>query len=185
MPLPTLCKCLKKPARDARRRQAPKTRRSRQLYTYIATELVHNHTAGTRDAIEGKGPQRGFRHLEEVAKAVGGGYCWLYHSMLAVAVRKRMAGLWAGGPGGELSLLQCIPGRHTVTATCPGRHLCCTQQHVRQHPCIALHACPHAHDDNTTHVMIPQTAPSHMRDRKTTLSPSLHTDVTSLTRPPV
>ena len=34
---------------------------------------------GPRDALEGKGPQRRFgRRLEEVAKAVGGGYCRLH-----------------------------------------------------------------------------------------------------------
>ena len=37
--------------------------------------LVHPEA---RDALEGKGPQRRLgRRLEEVAKAVGGGYCWL------------------------------------------------------------------------------------------------------------
>ena len=49
-----------------------------------------------RDALEGKGPQRGDqkrlgRRLEEVAKAVGGGYCRL--QMLE-------AGIWRQGDSG-------------------------------------------------------------------------------------
>ena len=52
----------------------------------------------TRDALEGKGPQRppqkrSGRRLEEVAKAVGGGYCRLRMPLrLAVAVRRTVAG---------------------------------------------------------------------------------------------
>ena len=51
-----------------------------------------------RDAFEGKGPQRRpqkrlGRRLEEVAKAVGGGYCWLRMPLrLALAVGGTMAG---------------------------------------------------------------------------------------------
>ena len=52
-----------------------------------------------RDALEGKGPQRQFdRRLEEVAKAVGGGYCWLHMPLrLALAVREAVAALEEGG----------------------------------------------------------------------------------------
>ena len=55
------------------------------------------HTAVSRDALEGKGPQRRpqqrlGRRLEEVAKAVGGGYCRLQMPLnLAVAVRETVA----------------------------------------------------------------------------------------------
>ena len=64
-----------------------------------------------RDALEGKGPQRQpqrriGRRLEEVAKAVGGGYCWLQMPLrLALGVRGTVAGhrlgaLEGGGGGG-------------------------------------------------------------------------------------
>ena len=52
----------------------------------------------TRDALEGKGPRRRpqkrlDRRLEEVAKAVGGGYCQLQMPLrLALAVRGTVAG---------------------------------------------------------------------------------------------
>ena len=55
-----------------------------------------------RDAVEGKGPQRrpqerSDRRLEEVAKAVGGGYCRLLMSLKpALAVRETVAGRWQG-----------------------------------------------------------------------------------------
>ena len=55
-----------------------------------------------RDAFEGKGPQRRplrrlDRRLEEVAKAVGGGYCRLQLPLkLAIAVRGTVAGRWLG-----------------------------------------------------------------------------------------
>ena len=53
---------------------------------------------GGRDAFEGKGPQRGPQRLsdsrlEEVAKAVGGGYCRLQMPLkLALAVKETVAG---------------------------------------------------------------------------------------------
>ena len=59
-----------------------------------------------RDASEGKGPPRFGRRLEEVAKAVGGGYCRLQMpSRLALGVRGTVAGhrlgaLQRGGGGG-------------------------------------------------------------------------------------
>ena len=59
-----------------------------------------------RDAVEGKGPQRRpqkplDRRLEEVAKAVGGGYCRLQMPLkLALAVRETVAGHRLGAPGG-------------------------------------------------------------------------------------
>ena len=67
---------------------------------------------GGRDALEGKGPQRRLqkrrdRRLEEVAKAVGGGYCRLQIPLsLALGVRGTVAGrlgaLERGGGGGGM-----------------------------------------------------------------------------------
>ena len=63
-----------------------------------------------RDALDGKGPQRRpqkrlDRRLEEVAKAVGGGYCRLQMPLkLTLAVRETVAGhrlgALEGGGGG-------------------------------------------------------------------------------------
>ena len=63
---------------------------------------------GARDASEGKGPQRRLgRRLEEVAKAVGGGYCRLQMPLrLALGVRETVAGHRLGaleGGGGGLA----------------------------------------------------------------------------------
>ena len=63
---------------------------------------------GGRDALKGKGPQRRVQRrldkwLEEVAKAVGGGYCRLQMPLrLAFGVRGTVAGhrVWGGCPGG-------------------------------------------------------------------------------------
>ena len=51
-----------------------------------------------RDALERKGPQKRLgRRLEEVAKAVGGGYCRLQMPFkLALAVRETVPGRWQG-----------------------------------------------------------------------------------------
>ena len=77
----------------------------------------------TRDALEGKGPQRRpqkriDRRLEEVAKAVGGGYCQLQMPLkLAFAVRGTVAGHRLGaleGGWGDLLPFQCIPGPHQL-----------------------------------------------------------------------
>ena len=73
---------------------------------------------GGRDAFEGKGPQRRpqrrlGRRLEEVAEAVGGGYCRLQMPLgPALAVRGTVAGhrLGALEGGGYLPPFQCIPG---------------------------------------------------------------------------
>ena len=68
-----------------------------------------------RDALEGKGPQRRpqkrlDRRLEEVAEAVGGGYCRLQMLLtLALGVRKRVAGRRLGALGGGAPPFQCIP----------------------------------------------------------------------------
>ena len=57
-----------------------------------------------------------FRRLEEVAKAVGGGYCRLQMPLkLALAVRGTVAGrrldaLEGGGGEGTVPPFQCIPG---------------------------------------------------------------------------
>ena len=83
-----------------------------------------------RDASEGKGPQRRAqqrlgRRLEEVTKAVGGGYCRLQMPLrLALGVRGTVAGRRLGRPGGgggDLPPLQCIAGRGPVMPLdCPG-----------------------------------------------------------------
>ena len=76
------------------------------------------------DASEGEGPQRrpqgrlGMR-LEEVAKAVGGGYCRLQMPLrLALGVRGTVAGHRLGplekGGGGTPPPFQCIPGPHLL-----------------------------------------------------------------------
>ena len=73
-----------------------------------------------RGALEGKGTQRRpwkrlDRRLEEVAKAVGGGYCRLQMPLrLALAVREMVAGhrlgaLEGGGGGGATSPLSMHP----------------------------------------------------------------------------
>ena len=78
---------------------------------------------GGRDELEGKGPQRRpqrrlGRRLEEVAKAVGGGYCRLQMPLrLALGVRGTVAGhrlgaleeAGRGGGGGLPPPFQCIP----------------------------------------------------------------------------
>ena len=62
--------------------------------------------SGLRDALEGKGPQRWpqkrlDRRSEEVAKAVGGGYCQLQMPLgLALAVRETVAGHRLGATEG-------------------------------------------------------------------------------------
>ena len=71
------------------------------------------HTRGMgRDALEGNGPLsrpqgRLDRRLEEVAEAVGGGYCQLQTPLkLALAVRETVAGHRLGAPergGGGLA----------------------------------------------------------------------------------
>ena len=79
----------------------------------------------TRDAIEGKGPHRQpqkrlDRRLEEVAKAVGGGYCRLQMPLgLALGVRGTVAGhrlgvREEGGCPPPPPLFQCIPGYAAV-----------------------------------------------------------------------
>ena len=71
-----------------------------------------------RDALEGKAPQRRpqkpfDRRLEEVVKAVGGGYRRLQMPLtLALAVREMVAGHRLGaleGGAGYLRSFQCIP----------------------------------------------------------------------------
>ena len=67
-----------------------------------------------RDASEGKGPQtrpqrRLGRRLEEVAKAVGGGYCRLQMPLkLALGVRGTVAGQ-GGGTSYPLPMHPCPP----------------------------------------------------------------------------
>ena len=76
--------------------------------------------AAGRDAFEGKGPQRGSQRqlhwrLEEIAEAVGGGYCRLQMPLsLALAVRETVAGHRLGalgrGGGGALTQTECHTG---------------------------------------------------------------------------
>ena len=82
--------------------------------------------AGSRDALEGKGPQRrSDTRLEEVAEAVGGGYCRLQMPLrLALAVRETVAGhrLGAveGGGGGTppLPMNPCQAGKDLRVRVC-------------------------------------------------------------------
>ena len=83
-----------------------------------------------RDALEGKGPQRRPRRWldrgsEEVAKAVGGGYCRLQMLLKpALGVRETVAGHRLGaleGGGGTSPPFQCIPGRGTGRGRAMGR----------------------------------------------------------------
>ena len=68
---------------------------------------VSTHWVESRDALEGKGPQRRpqkrlGRRLEEVAEAVGGGYCRLQMPLsLALGVRETVAGHRLGALEGE------------------------------------------------------------------------------------
>ena len=68
------------------------------------------------------GPQRRLgRRLEEVAEAVGGGYCRLPMPLkLALAVRETVAGHRLGGlegGGGYLPPFQCIPAPKAPSPT--------------------------------------------------------------------
>ena len=76
-----------------------------------------------REALEGKGPRRRLgRRLEEVAKAVGGGYCRLQMPLrLALGVRGTVAGHRPGAleGGGYLPPSQCTPARPTLTGSMP------------------------------------------------------------------
>ena len=87
---------------------------------FLKAHMHPTFTPTARDALEGEGPQRRLgRRLEEVAKAVGGGYCRLQMPWkLALAVRGTVAGhrlgaLEEGGGGGTFPLFQCIPAPKT------------------------------------------------------------------------
>ena len=96
-----------------------------QAWRPLVTKYGQKSTKGggsARDTLEGKGPQRGpqkrlGRRLEEVAKAVGGGYCRLQMPLrLALGVRETVAGhrLGAlGGGGGAPSLPMHPWGLHS------------------------------------------------------------------------
>ena len=84
-----------------------------------------------RAALDGKRPQRGpqkrlGRRLEEVAKAVGGGYCRLQMPLrLAHAVREAVAGHrapWSGGGGIPPPPFQCIPAPSAHALKAPQGH---------------------------------------------------------------
>ena len=77
----------------------------------------------SRDALEGKAAyrrreRRTGRRLEEVSKAVGGGYCRLQMPLrLALGVRGTVAGRRLGaleGGGGYLPPFQCSPGARAM-----------------------------------------------------------------------
>ena len=80
-----------------------------------------------RDASEGKGPyrwpqQRLYRRLEEVAKAVGSGYCWLQMPLkLAPAVRETVAGHRLGTLEGEGGHLPPPPSNASLAPKAPPR----------------------------------------------------------------
>ena len=63
------------------------------------------------DVLEGKGPRRRlYRWLEEVAKAVGGGYCRLHMPLgLALAVRETVAGHRLGALEGGMGVPPRLP----------------------------------------------------------------------------
>ena len=97
---------------------------TRQKHTQRGYRVCFPPRGRARDALDGKGPQRQpqkrmDRRLEEVAKAVGGGYYGLQMPLkLALAVRT-VAGRWLGalkGGGGGVSHrgylppFQSIPG---------------------------------------------------------------------------
>ena len=92
----------------------PVPRSARVGIQHLHPTAVGGGITTPRDASEGKGPQRRLgRRLEEVAEAVGGGYCRLQMPLrLALAVRGTVAGhrLRArGGGGGTSPPSQCIP----------------------------------------------------------------------------
>ena len=105
-----------------------------------------------RDAFEGKGPQRQpqkrlDRRLEEVAKAVGGGYCRLQMPLkiplkMALAVTETVAARRLGAlEGGVPPPFQCIPAvgsppgcTNTTAKERFGRHAAVNPVRVRQAP---------------------------------------------------
>ena len=101
-------------------------RREKQCATSICRgfQLKQVNRPGGRDALEAKGPQRRLqrrlgRRLEEVAKAVGDGYCRLQMPLkLALGIRGTVAGhrldVLDGGAG-CLPPFQCIPVRGSRT----------------------------------------------------------------------
>ena len=100
----------------------------------------------SKAALEGKGPQRRSqkrldRRLEEVAKAVGGGYCRLQMPLkLAVTVRETVAGHSLGAlEEGGFPPFQCIPGhRLTHTALCSRPQQALTLSHCSRPRCCQL-----------------------------------------------
>ena len=102
-----------------------------------------------RDAVEGKGPQRrpqrrSGRRLEEVAKAVGGGYCRLQMPLrLALGVRGTVAGhrLGALEGGGGASVSHSVGGSPPSNA--PQRPSI-PHTHTRGHPSTGTGGCTQA-----------------------------------------
>ena len=95
--------------------------------------MILGGEGGLREGVEGKGPQRGpqkriDRRLEEVAEAVGGGYCRLRMPLkVALGVRGTVAGCWLCGEGDggsppPLASLGGVPGILAHPATHPETH---------------------------------------------------------------
>ena len=109
------------------------------------------------DALEGKGPQRRphkrlGRRLEEVAKAVGAGYCWLQMpSRLPLGVRETAAGHRLGAldrrGGGGGGGLPHTPGPSTPTRT--GPHALAMLHHASA-PALWHRGTSHRQCDQTT-----------------------------------
>ena len=80
---------------------APPSRREPPCAWAAGTVMCATHRAKCRDALEGKGPrrrpqQRLDMRLEEVAEAVGGGYCWLQMPLrLEAGICRRQDNGWA------------------------------------------------------------------------------------------
>ena len=91
-------------AREASAHEASAARKKSRLLVFHSTRP--QTVRDPRAALEGKGPQRGpqrrlDRRLEEFAKVVGGGYCWLQMPLqLALGVRRTVAGRRLGALGG-------------------------------------------------------------------------------------
>ena len=97
----------------------------------------------TRNALEGRGPQRRpqrrlGRRLEEVAKAVGGGYCRLQMpSRLALAVRGTVAGHRLDAlEEGYLPPFQCIPPQTSPHRTAHRHSTHCSASHTHGTPAV-------------------------------------------------
>ena len=91
-----------------------------QLCSSYLCSNADQETVPSRDALEGKAPQRQpqkplDRPLEEVAKAAGGGYCRLQMPLkVALAITAAGHRLGALEEGGLPPPLQCMPGPQSI-----------------------------------------------------------------------